>query len=71
VRRQGAGRAHAGPAARAASEARSRRRARRSRPAPPGPQRFSFKTLTSADFKAYFTSYFKDTPATDQIDWWA
>ncbi|KAI8469949.1 MAG: hypothetical protein J3K34DRAFT_454135 [Monoraphidium minutum] len=30
---------------------------------------FSFKTLTSGDFRSFFTDYFKDTPAIAGIDW--
>ena len=42
------------------------------RPRPGLPQHFAFKTLTSADFRAYFTEYFQaDCPAVKGVDWCA
>lgn len=33
-------------------------------------QHFAFKTLTTADFRAYFCDYFRDCPAQGEVDWW-
>jgi hypothetical protein len=75
VGQQGAGRAARGAGKRPNRPCASERLTPSPRPArpPPSPlpQHFAFKTLTSGEFKDYFSSYFKDTPAIKKIDWWA